>query len=157
MDIKLVIDGSYDKGQGLGGFGFIIIGDNILDERYGACSIWNKPVNADRAELEALYQGLKFISRKYKGSNCHIYCDSKMIYDSVLGSAGRNANRDLWSLIEKEFRKSQVDFDITKVTAHTGGDEEICLLNARVDRLAKSGRNSLIAKPGRIYNGKKII
>lgn len=156
--MKLYIDGSFNGENKTGGFGFIITNDkDIYDERYGACSDLSKPINSDRAELEALYQGLRFIRRKYKDKSCHIYCDNKMIYDSVLGSAGRNANRDLWELIEKEFKKSNMDFDIHKVDSHTGQEDKDSLLNARADRLAKAGRNSLIAKPGRIYVGKKIV
>lgn len=158
MDIKLYIDGSCNIKEQVGGFGFIITNDkDINNERYGACSEFNKPVNSDRTELEALYQGLKFISRKYKRSSCHIYCDNQMVYDCVIGNSSRNGNRDMWELIEKEFKKSQVDFDITKLTAHTGDCDKDSILNARADKLAKAGRKSLIAKPGRIYNGKKII
>lgn len=156
--IKLFTDGSYEKNIGRGGWSFIITKDEeILEEKYGTSSVWDGPLNSDRAELEALYQGLKFISKtkEYKEEDVHIYCDNKMVVDGIIGTASRNAYRDIWEKIEGLFNRD-VRFKVSKIKSHVLNDNHDNICNMRADRLSKVGRNSLLIKIGEVHDGKNV-
>lgn len=118
----------------------------------------------NRAELEAVYQGLLWIDAQYNdGTMYNIWSDSEVAVNGIIGSAGRNANRDIWedieSLCKKLVRDKKISLDGVKyVESHrVDSPEPRHINNCTCDKLAKQGANSLLLEPynpkGSVVNG----
>ena len=91
----------------------------------------------------AVYQALKYIVN-FGTQNDHytIYADSKIVVDGINGFCARNANTDVWALIEDACNTicdKDLNVDVCHVAGHAGH-----LGNETADRLAKSASNSLL-------------
>lgn len=152
MKYSVYIDGSCQQDANpVGGWSFVMADDKnkIIIESYG--KLRDGAQNSNRAELEALYQALLFISRSKDllEMNFHIYSDSEVVVEGVHGLAKRKSNRDLWEKIEPLCLSLIGRIDISHVEGHQSDDniQAEGLLNKRADKLAKAGANSLIISP----------
>lgn len=149
---NVFIDGSCldirNKEKARGGWGYIITDENFSEIKSDFGKIRKGTQNSIRAELEALCQALKKI-KTFKG-NCkfNIYCDYKCIYDSLEGFCERKANRDYWDEIELLCEQLRGKFRIFHIKGHQYSNDDIKFAcNNKVDKLAKSGANSLTKVP----------
>lgn len=152
MKLNIYTDGSamtLPDGK-FGGWSFVITSDDVnskvLVEKYGKLRTGIQDVN--RAELEALYQAIKYMERTYPKSKFTIYTDCEAVRDCVLGKSKRKANRDIWDQIEPILRRKSGCFDIKSVKSHQYNDVSVHeYYNNRADALAKIGVNSLVVLP----------
>lgn len=151
---NVFIDGSClevrDKERARGGWGYLITDDNFSEVKYDFGKIREGMQNSTRAELEALCQALRKM-KTFKG-NCKftIYCDYKCVYDSLEGFSERKANRDYWDEIESLCEELRGKFRIFHIKGHQDSKKDLKFLyNNKVNKLAKSGANSLTKVPVR--------
>ena len=138
-----------DKELAVGGWGFVIVDtkDNkIIHESYG--KLRNGAQNSTRSELEALCQVLRWINKNdNKNTLYHFYSDYKAMIDCVAGSSKRIAHREFWDEIEQILLKIVGRTQMSHVISHQLDGDEISQLNNYVDKLAKTGANSLLIAP----------
>lgn len=124
-----------------GGYAYLAIKNGeIIKEGFGL--VVRDKITSARAELEALYQSLLWISeyiKEHKDTMFHIYSDYLTIVKCLSGESKRMKNRDIWDDIEPLCLELLGHIDIQHVKAHA--DDEF---NKRCDKLAKQGANSLI-------------
>lgn len=161
MSLNIYTDGSTMdlSNNKVGGWSFIITKNNkVLVEKYGKLRSGKQDMN--RAELEALYQAIKYAERAYPKNKFTIYTDCEALRDCVLGKSQRKANRDIWNQIEPIIKRKIGYFDIKTVKSHQENSYNIHeQYNNRADRLAKIGANSLLVIPidkGVMHDGKNL-
>lgn len=141
--IDIYIDGSKLDlpNHSPGGYAFLAIKEKeIIAEKFGM--VIREKITSARAELEALYQSLLWISeyiKEHKDCMFHIYSDYLTIVNCMNGTSKRMKNRDLWDDIEPLCLNLLGHLDVQHVKAHA--DDEY---NKRCDKLAKQGANSLV-------------
>lgn len=141
--IDIYIDGSKLDlpNHSPGGYAYLVIKDNeIIKESFGR--VEREKITSARAELEALYQSLLWMSdyiKEHKKCMFHIYSDYLTIIKCLNGESKRMKNRDIWDDIEPLCLSLLGHLDIQHVKAHATDE-----LNKRCDKLAKQGANSLI-------------
>lgn len=161
MNLNIYTDGSAMElsNKKVGGWSFVITKNNkVLVEKYGKLRSGKQDMN--RAELEALYQAIKYVERAYPKNKFTIYTDCEALRDCVLGKAQRKANRDIWEQVEPIFRRKAGFFNIKPVKSHQVNSDNIHeQYNNRADKLAKIGVNSLLVMPidrGVMHDGKNL-
>jgi ribonuclease HI len=104
----------------------------------------------NRAELEAMYQGLLLIDSMPSNYLYNVWSDSEIAVKGVNGESSRNAYRDIWEQIEILCKKLVKERKINKhsvqyIDGHNNKSEEIHhILNCLCDKYAKIGANSLL-------------
>lgn len=105
----------------------------------------------NRAELEAVYQGLCLVEDLDDKYECTIYSDSLIVSQGIDGSVSRNANRDLWTCIENKIGPlvaSGKVINVVYIESHQHESELPQHINNCIcDKMAKKGANSLLLKP----------
>lgn len=139
-----------EKHNSIGGWGYLITDEdnNIVHESCGKLRIGDQ--NSTRAELEALYQCLIYMTEHKRNSEFHIYSDYQAMIDCIAGSSKRASNRDLWDDIEPLFPKLVGRVDISHVSSHVNNGTIYNDFNNYCDKLAKTGANSLLIAPEQI-------
>lgn len=131
----------------VGGWSFIITDSNfnIIKESYG--KLRNGVQNSQRAELEALYQAILYMNEN--PNEYHIYSDYEVIVEGLNGYAKRKSNRDLWDKIEPLCLNMLGKINIEHIYSHQKNkkDDKAVMMNAKADKLARMGVNSLIIAP----------
>lgn len=155
--LDIYVDGScLDNGKpgARAGWGCFATYENQLDilpstERLGKIRAGLQTNN--RAELEAIYQGLCLVEDLDDKYECVIYSDSLIVTQGIDGTVSRNANRDLWISIEQKIGplvESGKVLDVLYVESHQNESTLPQHINNRVcDKMAKKGANSLLLKP----------
>lgn len=101
--------------------------------------------HSNRAELEAMYQALKFCRQE---EHCFtIYTDSEVVENGINGKARRKANRDIWEDIEYAcFELKNVI--VKKIEGHqdeaTAKNNIQAKMNKMTDELAKQAARCLL-------------
>ena len=124
--ITIYTDGSCNPNPGVGGWGYIEIGnDYLLSDSGGE----EKSTN-NRMEMKAVIEALKAYKTE---KNFLIYSDSQYVIKCATGVNKRRKNRDLWSEYDKVSKGKNIKFKW--VHSHNGDK-----YNEMVDELAKEGR-----------------
>jgi ribonuclease HI len=110
-----------------------------------------EPTN-QRAELYAIYKGIKHVTRSFNFESLHIYTDSEYSIKSLtiwIKSWKKNgwmnankkeiANQDIIKKIDKYLQKYSKKIFFHHVKAHTGKQDFESLGNDKADQLAKNG------------------
>lgn len=144
-------DGScFNPGQeeASSGWAFIIIDNETNKEianKFGKLSPGLKSVA--KAELEAVYQALNWLSENNINQRFHIYTDHEVIVGSIEGDYKRTGNRGYWDLIEPLCLKFIGLLSISHIKSHVYNTKDIISKhNNECDKLAKKGANSLLLK-----------
>jgi ribonuclease HI len=137
------------KPSAKGGWSVIVTPTNstdILTSKFGKLRAGKQTNN--RAELEAMLQALLFIESQPKDMFYTIYSDSDTVVSGINGTAGRNANRDIWEDVEEMCTRLVGRFTVAYIEGHIS---ESTLArhqnNCQADKLAKQGANSLLIAP----------
>lgn len=151
---RVYIDGSKTN-QGddnIGGWAFVIVDDknNIVKKNYG--KIGPGLPNPSVAELEALYQALKWINKSGEKSSYHFITDYEVIKGCLEGDYKRSGNRGYWDVIEPLCNKMVGLISIEHMKSHSKDETEDAYYNNMVDKLAKKGANSLLIKAINVRN-----
>lgn len=144
---EIYTDGSclnHGKENAHGGWGFVVVlNDEKVYEKCGKLRPGNQTNN--RAELEAVYHAIDYIcNEQISDSEYVVYSDSTTCVDGIVGTAVRNANRDIWedveNLIKYIHENKSIGFDVryTKRGNKT--------YNQDADKLARTAANSLLIK-----------
>lgn len=136
-----------DKSTSIGGWGYLVTDENnkVIHESYGKLRSGDQ--NSTRAELEALYQALLYMTEHKRNSEFHIYSDYQAMIDCIAGSSKRASNRDLWDNIEPLFSKLVGKVSMSHVSSHVSNGTIENDLNNQCDKLARTGANSLLIAP----------
>lgn len=109
----------------------------------------NKQTN-NRAELNAIYEALKYVydNQTQNTKNVTIYSDSEIMVKGINGECARNANRDLWDVVEPLCdaisSKMNIQINIQYIEAHKDSTSlDYYKLNSIVDKLAKQASRAL--------------
>jgi ribonuclease HI len=147
-DVHLYPDGScLDNGlpSAKGGWGLPVVIDGVVIEEHLGKLRDGRQTN-NRAEMEAFLQALLWIDCHADIEKIiHIHCDSEIVVNGITGAARRNANRDIWSQIEKLCERLLGKFTIDHEEGKTNE------YNLLADKLAKQAANSLIIAPTIVY------
>lgn len=151
FDKNIYIDGSclnIGTKDSMSGWSFIVVDnkqDKITEEQFG--KIEKGVTNSAKAELEALYQALKWIKQNNTKEKYMIYTDHEVIVGSLEGECRRNGSRGYWEVIEPLCAELVGKFSICHVKSHIYDSEDRNhKYNNYADKLAKKGANSLILK-----------
>lgn len=123
---RLVVytDGSCSPNPGKGGWGFIVLEDDIEVHMSGG----EQKTTNNIMELTAVIEVLRMYSHYRK---FYIYSDSKYVINCAKGVWGRHKNKQYWAEYEKYSRGKNIKWKWVK--AHNGDK-----YNELVDKLAKS-------------------
>lgn len=141
-------DGSCLGNPGRGGWGFIVLKDDVEIYRYGA----HAPRSTNNImELTAMFETLKYVEEHHAGVKAVVYTDSTYVRQGMtqwikswkrngfVTSNGKDVkNRELWEAIDGVFNRLANDVRIEWVRAHNGNP-----WNEAVDTYARSFANDV--------------
>lgn len=127
--IDIYTDGSCIKDDpkdstGPGGWGFVILGDNVINGSGG-----NPDTTNNRMEMQAVIEALKACDGVY--DDICIYTDSMYVLNCAKGVWKRKKNVELWNEYDSIAKGKNIKWE--KVKAHSGNK-----WNDYVDELANS-------------------
>ena len=120
--IQIYTDGSCHGNPGPGGWAAIIVEDGSRRVLGGG----EARTTNNRMEMMAVIEGLKVLP---EGSRVMVFSDSRYVVNTMTRSWKRNANGDLWGMLDTEVEKREVSW--RWVRAHKGDP-----LNEEADRVA---------------------
>jgi ribonuclease HI len=135
-------DGSCLGNPGPGGWGVVVRDpDGVVTELNG----YEDATTNNRMELKAAIEGLRATDR---GADVVLRSDSQYVVKSMTLNWKRNANQDLWALLDAETKLRHVRFEW--VRGH-GTDP----INNRADELALMGANGRLVADGALSEKRK--
>ena len=118
-DISLYVDGACSNNgliNSIGAWGAVLIyknhikqAGNIIDDKLTCTN--------QRAEIIAIIEGLKLLT---KSCNITIYTDSLYVINTITQNWKRNANQDLWLILDNQLKKHVYNFKWIK--GHSGNN-----------------------------------
>jgi ribonuclease HI len=149
--IKIFTDGSFIKRSGklYCGYGVLFPGNeyNNLSR-----SFTKTPLTNQRAELYAIYKGIKKVNKKEENANIMIYTDSEYSIKSLtiwiknwkvnnwIASTGKDVlNKDLIKKIDDLINSHKGSIKFQHVRSHTNKQDYESINNDIADKLAKEG------------------
>ena len=136
--IHVYTDGACLGNPGPGGWGAVIIEDDITTELSGK----EADTTNNRMEVTAVIEALKKISEE---SEIIIYSDSTYVINTMVKNWKRNKNKDLWDLLDRQMVGRKVKWKWVK--GHSGDP-----LNERADRLAHGAATSVTSQKKKDIN-----
>lgn len=148
-EILIFTDGSFIKHLDKCGYGVLFPNGEYknISRRFKL-----PPLSNQRAELYAIYKGIKRVYKNDKTANIKIYTDSEYSINSLtiwiknwktnnwIASTGKPvANQDIIVKIDKLINKHQGTIKFQHVRSHTGKQDFESINNDKVDKLAKLG------------------
>ena len=125
--IKLYTDGACSPNPGLGGWAAYFIYNDIKYVTYG----YDENSTNNRMELTATIEGLRLVAntlKKFgvdlKSEEIHLYSDSQYFVNTMNFNWRRNANQELWEIIDKAVNVLDVHFIWVKGHASNPGNNE---------------------------------
>ena len=149
--IKIFTDGSFIKRSGKMYCGYGVLYPN---QEYNniSRSFTKKPLTNQRAELYAIYKGIKKVNKKEENADILIYTDSEYSIKSLtiwiknwklnnwMTASGKEvSNKDLIKKIDDLIILHKGKIDFTHVRSHTNKKDYESINNDIVDKLAKDG------------------
>ena len=141
--IKLYTDGACSPNPGLGGWAAYFIYNNIKYVTYG----YEEDSTNNRMELTAAIEGLRLVANtlkklgiELKSEEIHLYSDSQYFVNTMNFNWRRNANQELWEIIDKAANVLDVHFIWVKGHASNPGNNECdeLAVKARTNKEIKS-------------------
>ena len=147
--VLIFTDGSYIKHLNKCGYGVL-----FPNKEYENISARFKklPLSNQRAELYAIYKGIKTVYKDDKTQNIKLYTDSEYSIKSLTiwikdwknnnwkTSAGKDvANQDIIKKLDKLITHYKGTIEFQHVRSHTGKKDFLSINNDIVDKLAKEG------------------
>lgn len=153
-EIKIYTDGACSGNPGPGGYGVVILAENLRKEISGGYQLTTN----NRMELMAVIEGLRFINVKTnKQFHITVYSDSKYITDAFQKNwvftwklNGFKKNHDLWKELIKQMAPQVVEFEWVK--GHASNEE-----NNRCDVLARQAIIGGNLKVDRFYEEEALF
>lgn len=128
--ITIYCDGCCYKNPGPGGYGAILIYNDIEKEIYGSS---DGDTTNNRMEITAAIKALQALKYKCK---VNVFTDSQYVVNTMNGKFKKSKNKDLWDILDEEVAKHEVSF--LWIKGHSGNR-----YNERVDTLAKLGGHNI--------------
>lgn len=128
MKIQVYTDGSCIGNPGRGGWAFLVFdagSKKVIFEESGSDS----QTTNNRMEMMAIIKALKYLAEN-DVKNAEIFCDSRLVVNTINLGWKKKANTDLWLEMFSLF--SKVEVKVSWVKAHSTN-----VLNNRVDELAR--------------------
>lgn len=101
----------------------------------------------NRAELTAVYQALKYISKLQSiNEPINIYSDSEITIKGLKGECARNANKDIWRQVEllcETIISKGLNVNVNFIESHKNSTD-YHQLNNQIDKLAKIASRALL-------------
>ena len=132
--IEIHTDGSAIDNPGPGGWAAIIVEDGSKTAVRGG----EDHTTNNRMEILAVIKGLEAVP---DSAEVAVFSDSKYVVNTMTRNWKRNANRDLWAMLDAEVARHTVSFNW--VRAHDGN-----LLNEEADALANQEARRLSSPSG---------
>ena len=141
--IKLYTDGACSPNPGLGGWAASF---NYKDNKYVTYGYEEDSTN-NRMELTATIEGLRLVANTLKklgvdlkSEEIHLYSDSQYFVNTMNFNWRRNANQELWEIIDKAVNVLDVHFIWVKGHASNPGNNECdeLAVKARTNKEIKS-------------------
>lgn len=141
--IKLYTDGACSPNPGLGGWAASFNYNNIKYVTYG----YEEDSTNNRMELTAAIEGLRLVANTLKklgidlkSEEIHLYSDSQYFVNTMNFNWRRNANQELWEIIDKAVNVLDVHFIWVKGHASNPGNNECdeLAVKARTNKEIKS-------------------
>lgn len=141
--IKLYTDGACSPNPGLGGWAAYFIYNNVKYVTYG----YEEDSTNNKMELTAAIEGLRLVAntlRKFnvdlKSEEIHLYSDSQYFVNTMNFNWRRNANQELWEIIDRAVSVLDVHFIWVKGHASNPGNNECdeLAVKARTNKEIKS-------------------
>lgn len=134
-------DGSCKPNPGIGGFAAVVIreGEVVMDIAGS-----DKDTTNNRMELQAVILAVRVLP---KGCYASIISDSKYVINTINKGWQRNANKDLWDILDKEMKEGNQSLIFLWVKGHADNK-----YNNRVDELAQKAADDLKNKLKRKEN-----
>jgi ribonuclease HI len=141
--IKLYTDGACSPNPGLGGWAAYFIYNNVKYVTYG----YEEDSTNNRMELRAAIEGLRLVANtlkklgiELKSEEVHLYSDSQYFVNTMNLNWRRNANQELWEIIDKAVNVLDVHFIWVKGHASNPGNNECdeLAVKARTNKEIKS-------------------
>lgn len=130
--VNLYTDGSCIPNPGKGGWGWVLISNDMeIEENGGKMKTTNNEM-----EMMAVLEGLSFLENESTKLTINIYSDSQYVINCATGKWKRNKNLELWEKLDKLIKKFKINWNW--VRGHTGDK-----YNEIADRLANKGRESI--------------
>lgn len=136
--IKLYTDGACSPNPGLGGWAASF---NYKDNKYVTYGYDENSTN-NRMELTAAVEGLRLLASTLqklgvdlKSEKVELYSDSQYLVSTMNSNWKRNANQDLWEIIDKAVQVMDIEFIWVK--GHASNE-----FNNECDRLAVKARTN---------------
>lgn len=126
MKVNIYTDGSSLKNPGPSAWACVI---ELEDKSFTEHSGFIGHSTNNRAELEAVIEGLKLVSN---GSDVHVFSDSQLTVEIIKGNYKRKSNMDLWSDYDFVVNVKDLVVNVTHVARNSTVHNESC------DRLARS-------------------
>lgn len=132
------------------GWAYGVYNSNTLTKIYDQKGRVKGTQTNNRAELNAVYEALKYIANlDSTGEQITIYSDSEITIKGLKGECSRNANKDIWHQIEllcDTINSKQLKVDAMFIESHknSNDDKDIHNLNCEIDRLAKIASRALL-------------
>lgn len=128
MKIQVYTDGSCIGNPGRGGWAFLVFDvglKKVVFEESGS----ERQTTNNRMEMMAIIKALKYLAEN-DVKNAEIFCDSRLVVNTINLGWKKKANTDLW--VEMLSLFSKVEVKVSWVKAHSTN-----ALNNRVDELAR--------------------
>ena len=136
--IEIYTDGAYSSSRNQGGWAFVVVKDNkvIYKEYNGLLNTTN-----NRMEIMGMLKALEYIKDNNIPLPIKIYSDSMYVIGTITLNYKRNANNDLWNLLDPLINK---DIEYLHVKGHEGHT-----FNEECDKWAVFGSKLLNCKNDR--------
>jgi ribonuclease HI len=127
--VEIYTDGAYSQSKQKGGYSFVVIENGELT------AFFTKPLEQStnqRAEMLALIAAFRYV--KNNKLKCQIFSDSMYCIGKLTSNWQKNANNDLWEVLEPLYNEVKSLIKLTHIRGHKGiyGNEmaDICAVMA---------------------------
>jgi ribonuclease HI len=151
--IQIFTDGSYVKKTNYCGYGVLFPNEEFKNM---SKIFTHTPLTNQRAELYAIYKGIKVVNKKDNKLNIKIYTDSEYSIKSLTiwikgwknnnwkSSTGKDVmNQDLIKKLDDLIQSHLGKIEFKHVRSHTGKKDFESINNDKVDNLAKNAKKIL--------------
>ncbi len=121
--VDIYCDGSCTGNPGVGGWGTILVYNNIEKCLHGT----NSNTTNNQMEITAVIEGLKALKEQ---CDVTVYTDSQYVVNTMTKGWKRNKNIELWNLLDSLLKQHRVTF--VWIKGHNGHE-----YNERCDKLAR--------------------
>jgi ribonuclease HI len=127
--VEIYTDGAYSQSKQKGGYSFVVIENGELT------AFFTKPIEQStnqRAEMLALISAFRYV--KNNKLKCQIFSDSMYCIGTLTSNWQKNANNDLWEVLEPLYNEVKSLIKLTHIRGHKGiyGNEmaDVCAVMA---------------------------